>query len=146
MIHDPAQTPTANFPRLNPTNHRITSPATGVYNCLAWAAGEDHQWWEPGKYWPCPLLGNNFKVDDVIAALRTVGYDPCPDGFPEVGYERVAIFADGWDDPTHAARQLPDGRWTSKLGPDEDIEHDTAADVAGGLYGDVVQFMRRAIP
>jgi len=45
---------------------------------------------------------------------------------------------------THAARQLPDGRWTSKLGRLEDIEHDTPDDVAGGLYREVAQFMKRA--
>jgi hypothetical protein len=26
------------FPRLTPHNHRITSPATAMYNCVAWAA------------------------------------------------------------------------------------------------------------
>ncbi|MCG8587287.1 MAG: hypothetical protein MI757_21490 [Pirellulales bacterium] len=46
---------------------------------------------------------------------------------------------------THAARQLPDGRWTSKLGKAEDIEHDSANDVAGGLYGEVVEFMKRPV-
>lgn len=43
----------------------------------------------------------------------------------------------------HAARQLSSGAWTSKLGKDVDIEHDTPDDVAGGLYGEVVQLMRR---
>ena len=146
MTHDPARTTTAKFPRLTPANHRVTSPATRVYNCVAWAVGEDQRWWEPGKFWPCPLLGNNFTVDDVIAAFRTAGYDVCADGVLVAGYEKVAIYADGFDDPTHAARQLPDGRWTSKLGPDEDIEHDTAEDVSGGLYGDIVQYMRRPVP
>jgi hypothetical protein len=44
---------------------------------------------------------------------------------------------------THAARQLPTGKWTSKLGKAEDIEHDSPDDVAGGIYGEVVLFMRR---
>jgi len=46
---------------------------------------------------------------------------------------------------THAARQLSSGQWTSKLGRSEGIEHDTPDDVAGGFYGEVVQFMKRAI-
>lgn len=29
-----------------------------------------------------------------------------------------------WE-PTHMARQLPDGTWSSKLGPNEDITHFT---------------------
>jgi hypothetical protein len=44
---------------------------------------------------------------------------------------------------THAARQLPDGTWTSKLGKDVDIEHDYPDDVAGGVYGEVVVLMQR---
>ena len=46
---------------------------------------------------------------------------------------------------THAARQLPGGKWTSKLGKAEDIEHDTADVVAGGIYGEVVELMKRPI-
>jgi hypothetical protein len=44
----------------------------------------------------------------------------------------------------HASRQLPSAKWTSKLGGSEDIEHDTPDDVAGGIYGEVVQIMKRA--
>jgi hypothetical protein len=44
---------------------------------------------------------------------------------------------------THAARQLPDGQWTSKLGKYVDIEHSAPEDVAGGVYGEVMQFMKR---
>lgn len=145
MTHDPARTPTANFPRLSPTNHRVTSPVTRVYNCVAWAVGEDHRWWEPGKFWPCPVASGGFTVSDVLDALGTAGYLACPGGDLEAGFEKVAVYA-GFDDPTHVSRQLADGSWTSKLGPDEDIEHDTADDVAGGLYGDIVQFMRRPVP
>lgn len=46
---------------------------------------------------------------------------------------------------THAARQLPSGQWTSKLGKSEDIQHESAEDVSGGVYGEVVEFMKRPI-
>jgi len=46
---------------------------------------------------------------------------------------------------THAARQLPDGKWTSKLGQLEDITHGTTDVIEGGDYGEVVQFMKRPI-
>jgi hypothetical protein len=36
-------------------------------------------------------------------------------------------------EPTHAARQLPSGRWTSKLVLREDIEHDLHA-LSGEAY------------
>ena len=47
---------------------------------------------------------------------------------------------------THAARQLPDGWWTSKLGPDEDILHRTPQGLAGDLYGHVRMVMKRSRP
>jgi hypothetical protein len=76
-------------------------------------------------------------------AFRALGYEPCADGHPEAGYEKVALYGNTTF-YTHAARQLPSGKWTSKLGPFEDIEHDTPDDVAGGVYGEVMVFMRRA--
>jgi hypothetical protein len=47
--------------------------------------------------------------------------------------------------PTHAARQLPDGTWTSKLGISEDIQH-ALDDLAGAVYRAVVQILKRALP
>jgi len=73
-----------------------------------------------------------------------LGYEECRDESPEEGYEKVALCGFGFY-YTHAARQLPNGRWTSKLGKAEDIEHESPDDVAGGLYGEAVQFMRRRI-
>jgi hypothetical protein len=49
-------------------------------------------------------------------------------------------------EPTHAAKQLPDGRWKSKLGDFEDIEHNTVKAVEDDYcYGTVVQYMKRPI-
>ncbi len=46
-------------------------------------------------------------------------------------------------EPTHAARQLPDGRWSSKLGKGHDVSHTTVRGVEGPCYGKAVQYMRR---
>ncbi len=54
------------------------------------------------------------------------------------------MFADALGLPTHAARQLASGRWTSKLGKAEDIEHDLH-DLEGDLYGIVVLLMKRPL-
>ena len=35
------------FPHLDLNTCSVTSPCTRTYNCLAWAAGESHQRWEP---------------------------------------------------------------------------------------------------
>jgi hypothetical protein len=40
---------------------------------------------------------------------------------------------------------LVDGSWTSKLGPDDDIEHPTPESLAGGAYGNVVRTLKRPI-
>ncbi|MBI1831021.1 MAG: hypothetical protein HYR84_06175 [Planctomycetes bacterium] len=132
------------FPRLTSQNHRSTSPPTAGYNCIGWAANDVSNWWQPGLFWPFP----SHPFDDTIAELKRVfqflGYEVCADGFLEPGYEKIALFGIG-DQYTHAARQISNGAWTSKLGTEDDIEHDAPHDVAGGVYGDVVAFMKRPI-
>ena len=46
--------------------------------------------------------------------------------------------------PTHAARQLRSGRWTSKLGQAEDIEHELRA-LEGAIHGAVVLILKRQV-
>ena len=42
--------PETSFPRLTPENHCLASPPTLDYNCIAWAAGDTENWWQPGVY------------------------------------------------------------------------------------------------
>jgi hypothetical protein len=72
-----------------------------------------------------------------------LGYLVCDQDQLETGYEKIALFALA-DLPKHAARQLPSGRWTSKLGPMEDIEH-ALLDLAGIVYGSVVLVLKRPV-
>lgn len=134
------------FPGLATAGYRITSPANSDYNCAAWAAGETHRWWDSssggGYYWP-PNEPLTHSVAGFIAAFATVGYEPCADACPETGIEKLALYADEHGSPTHLARQLPSGSWTSKLGAAEDLEHDTLQALEGALYGKVVQHLRR---
>ena len=74
-----------------------------------------------------------------------LGYAVCDHAEVELGYEKVALFADAQGVPLHAARQLPGGRWTSKLGTLEDIEH-ALQDLVGTEYGSVVRVMKRLVP
>jgi hypothetical protein len=62
----------------------------------------------------------------------------------EEGYEKVALFA-LLGAPKHAARQVPGGRWTSKLGEREDIEHELHA-LTGQVYGSVARVLKRTPP
>jgi hypothetical protein len=78
-------------------------------------------------------------------AFATLGYLLCAGDALEPGAQKIAVFATELGTPTHAARQLPSGRWTSKLGRAEDIEHDLR-DLEGDLYGTVVLVMMRPVP
>lgn len=131
------------FPRLEAEGFRRTSQHTPEYNCIAWAAGDDDRWWwpSPESYWP-PGVPEEATLECFVLAFATRGYEPCADGALEPGVEKVALYADEAGVPTHAARQLPTGRWTSKLGTEVDIEH-TLPGLEGPVYGKVAAFLRR---
>jgi hypothetical protein len=75
---------------------------------------------------------------------RVSAYTPCPAEEIEQGFAKVAVFIDRPGLPTHVARQLPNGRWTSKLGRAEDIEHDLH-DLEGDLYGAAMLVLKRPL-
>ena len=132
------------FPRLTAANHRITSPPTPVYNCIAWAAQDTSRWWQPEVFWPIESPTNDYGIGVLEQMFASLGYLECQVDDYEIGFEKVALYGSVLF-YTHASRQLPNGKWTSKLGRSEDIEHDTPDVVAGGIYGEVVQLMRRQI-
>lgn len=134
------------FPRLTATNHRITSPPSTDYNGIAWSAGDTHHWWQPGVYWPISVPPDDFGISILELAFAALGFTDCgPNDSLETGFEKVALYG-SVEFYTHAAKQLATGKWTSKLGRDVDIEHDAPDNVAGGLYGEVVQYMKRPLP
>ena len=94
------------------------------------------------RFWPAGVT----RAETVSAfqeAFQSLGFVICPDEDLEVVFEKIALFADDLG-PQHAARQLPNGRWTSKLGELEDIDHGLR-DLEGAEYGKVVLVMRRPI-
>jgi hypothetical protein len=135
-------TPTNPFPRLTPANHRITSPSNSDYNCIAWSLEDTEHWWQPGVFWPISGTTNDYGIETLERALQELGYEACAEGHLEPGFAKVALYGTP-QFYTHAARQLSNGRWTSKLGLAEDIEHDSPEDVADGLYGPLAKFMRK---
>jgi hypothetical protein len=68
----------ADLPSLNDENCAITSPVTGHYNCIAWAAGEDFRWWWPDPlfigYWPAAPVPREVTLAAFEAAYATLGY------------------------------------------------------------------------
>lgn len=138
----------SHFPSLTSENHRITSPEDIDYNCIAWAAGDTERWWWPSSaetaYWPDGIPLEETR-DAFIAAFRLLGYEICETFELENGVEKVAFF-EARGKPAHAARQLPNGAWASKLGELQDIEHDLLEGVEGEAYGRAVVFMGRPRP
>jgi hypothetical protein len=107
------------FPNLQGSLYQITSPENHAYNCIAWAVGDTLMWWWPDPdvtdaYWP-PHILRNETLPAFIELFGDLGYVPCGDAEHEVGFERIAIFAAADGIPTHAARQLSTGQWSSKL-------------------------------
>lgn len=137
--------PTPWFPNLR--DYSVTSEATSDYNCFAWVFGDTKRWYDPrtdlGYYWPIESEQDVPTVHSLTALFDSDGYEDCTDGSLEPGYEKVALYAISENEATHAARQLNDGRWSSKLGHLEDITHMSPTEVQCGDYGTVFKFMRR---
>lgn len=123
-------------------HYRETSPPTDEYNCIAWAVGDNTKWWSHnvGYEWP---VQRTPLVAGLVALFKSLGFEKCDTPNLEIGFVKVALYEkkDCW---THAARQLESGKWTCKLGPDEDIEHDTAEALCP-FYGSIHCFMKRAV-
>ena len=142
------------MPGLEGRDYAITSPPDEGYNCIAWVLGDDERRWDPfaeiDGYWPSEVPRDD-GLNTVQLMFERVGFTTCEDGSLEVGFEKIALFgSDGLF--THVARQLPNGRWTSKLGADVDIEHELEdlirqrSPSVSYRYDEVVGYMKRPQP
>ena len=132
------------FPNL--ADWQETSSATRIYNCYAFAVGEDFSSLGPAPpniyYWPANVK-RSYELDSFVRAFSTEGFASCSDGSLVDGIEKLAMYVDRQGEVLHAARQLSDGRWTSKIGEDEDIVHALLDQLAGDEYGQPTHFMQR---
>jgi len=93
-------------------------------------------------------------LDAFIQAYGTIRYKTWRwgrkgNGRLQHGIEKIAIYVDDKDAPSHAARQLSNGRWVSKLGTWKDVEHSTVSALEGAdpAYGRVAKYMwRKRLP
>lgn len=135
------------FPELSAGGYDIMSASSPDYNCLAWAAEENDRWWEPDPlnlyYWP-QNIPRKIELEAFVDAFRLLGYEVCDNSAKEDEFQKVAIFIGKNGKPTHMARQLENGRWTSKLGKGQDIEHELLG-LTGGRYGEVREILKRPI-
>ncbi|EMO41242.1 DUF7689 domain-containing protein [Leptospira noguchii] len=146
------------FPKLKNFKYKETSKATISYNCFAWAAGIDNVNWDPDShasnrksllytlsnlpsYWPADAPAKQ-DVESFLAAYHLIGFTEEADESLEAGFYKIAIYAsDGI--PTHAARQLSDGTWTSKLGRSIDIMHEKLEALESIRYGSVAKILKK---
>ena len=89
---------------------------------------------------------NDGKTDikTFIEAFTENGFEVCNDNLEENHTQKVALYCyPGTFECTHAARQLSNGLWTSKLGESNDIQHSTPYTIQGRIYGNVACILRR---
>src|SRR5262249_29630787 len=108
--------PDADFPALAARRYRKTSEPDAAYNCVAFALGRTDLWLGPEPYgyqWPLPSI--ETSVENFVRLFEHYGFAQCSSGDFEKGKDKLAIFGSQFGF-THVARQLENGRWSSKLG------------------------------
>jgi len=133
--------PPSEFPNLKKPDYEEKSRRTIRYNCFAWAAEEINHRWDPNSYYWPKGVPREITKEAFTQAFETRGYEVCVDPYPELGFQKIAIYLDKDGDPSHAARQLENGFWTSKVGDYEDIEHKRLETLKD--YGQAAIYMRR---
>lgn len=130
------------WPNLHQENYRLTSEETIEYNCVAWITGVTNRWID--FYY---TQDGDIEIDQsgkkYAEYFKTFGFEECNAGNLEEGVEKIAIYEDNRNEFTHVARQLADGKWTSKMGELEDIEHLNLEALADKLYGKPKIYMKR---
>jgi len=87
------------------------------------------------------------SVAAFVEAFATLGYHEISvevHGLPSAA-DILVVYTDVAGVPTHMARRLASGRWTSKMGQDVDIEHDDLECLAGPRYGRPAVILARQI-
>jgi hypothetical protein len=122
------------FPHLG-HEYEVLRPATKVYNCIAWTIGVSTRWvWpaKPGR----PATVRDFDElygQHGFRRVKGLNFDRA------AGLDKIVLYVkrkpDGAVEPTHGARQLADGSWSSKLGQLPLIRHLDPDDLDGASYG-----------
>ena len=85
-----------------------------------------------------------WDLSVVVSAYESERFTPCDQENFEANFDKIAIYCNNDGEPTHAAKQLSNGRWSSKLGTLEDVEHDLPElEGSDPAYGKVQVLMKR---
>ena len=138
-----AQKLIAAFPNLSGEDFEIVDQPSDSYNCIAYAADDTSQRWDPNTddYWP-PWAPKNDRIESLKQVFAGLGYEECEDNRIEDGYQKVALYEEHGK-AKHAAVHMPNGRWRSKLGYGPVIEHRSPESLSGGMYGEATTIMRK---
>ena len=84
-----AQALIAVFPNLSGEDFEIVDQPSDAYNCIAYAANDTNQRWDPNTddYWPSWVPGNNL-IDSLKQVFAGLGYEECEGGM----YGEVTVF------------------------------------------------------
>ena len=111
--------------------------------------GLDWAWLSPeprvaGYYW-LPGVPREWTLSTIRLTFHKIGFiEETTDPTLEEGWEKVAFYSDADGVPSHFARQLPSGVWTSKMARLNDIEHETLECLEGPeAYGTVILLLKK---
>tara|TARA_R110002110_G_scaffold114751_1_gene284603 strand:- start:668 stop:1099 length:432 start_codon:yes stop_codon:yes gene_type:complete len=132
------------FPNLENVHQKKTSEQDQRYNCIAWAFKDNRRFWWPSSraFWPLDI-DQLSELEAFEQWFEHDGWEETQLPTLEPNFEKVALFTKEGK-PTHAARLLESGYWSSKLGGDIDISH-TLNELDGPLYGSVLRIYRKPI-
>lgn len=129
---------------------RKTSDESPRYNCLAWALGINWTFFSPerrhaGYYWP-PGIPREWTMPNIRKIFYRHGFtEETDDRTIEEGFDKVAVYVEENTEgvPSHFAKQLPNGKWSSKMGDLIDMEHDDLDCLQGECYGSLYVILKR---
>ena len=108
-----------------------------------WPKTPGSLWVDGWSYWP-DGIEHSEDVSFFIKAFEQKGYCVCDNSSFEDGFRKVALYVKkDTTECTHAARQLSNGKWTSKLDPSYDICHSSPYTIQGRLYVMVAGILSR---
>lgn len=113
----------------------VLAPSTEAYNCVSHTLGQHRSWIDP-RTGPADnrfLYMDRLYNENGYRRLPSLDYTLAP------GKRKIIIYAATENGSvrkiTHAALQMPDGTWTSKLGKLSLVKHAAPAALAGPNYG-----------
>ena len=85
------------FPNLAAAGYSPKSEQTPVYNCVAYAAGDETRRWEGfregGYHWPDGAR-EGHSLDALLSAFEALGYSVCDSATLETDFEKVSLYVD----------------------------------------------------